>query len=55
MHLHDEFTPRSKFALRDKFAPRGKLLHINGTIDLCRSLDNRKDVVLFPYISDIRF
>ena len=26
MRLHDEFTPRGKFA------PRGKLMHINGAL-----------------------
>ena len=28
MRLHDEFTPRGKFA------PRGKLMHINGVLVL---------------------
>ena len=27
MRLHDEFTPRGKFA------PRGKLMHINGVLE----------------------
>ena len=27
MRLHDEFTPRGKFA------PRGKLMHVNGVED----------------------
>ena len=32
MRLHDEFTPRGKFA------PRGKLMHINGVLQCCRSI-----------------
>ena len=32
MRSHDKFTPRGIFALRGKFAPRGKPVHINGAL-----------------------